>query len=406
MAEITLDDTKICIPTRLKISTFLSELQKKTKQILYLINDKEIGVFQSLNDVKRGMWRRLKPNDSIAHYYIDPETQNEYTVFSTECATKLGNFPYEGPITNQLSSQDRSAYQQSLQSMRPPVRSSVQSSSLQQPIPSLHPFQQTQTTTLQSTGQAQGSVQGSVQGPVQGPAFQGAVQGQSYGQSQQLMMSSYPPYGNFGYQKYPVEQRQPPPSEPSQPKMNSKSIENMNRIMAFQRQQMAPPPSEQPMVNQWFNSYDHQVQPHPQQPLEHTYPTFQNHFTYPQQQVYPQQGQGQQVTQNLGQQNLAPQNLGSVQGTMQGSVQGTMQGTMQGSVQGAQPQNLFPQFPPSVNRQETSVMNKSVMSAKSYSKPEDPFKYFPPGSRKKPETGAQKLVQNVTPQIVESKFSA
>jgi hypothetical protein len=394
MAEITLDDTKICIPTRLKIATFLSELQKKTKQILYLINDKEIGIFQSLNDVKRGMWRRLKPNDSIAFYYIDPETQNEYTIFSSECATKLGNFPYEGPVATQLSSQDRSAYQQSLQSMRPPVRPSLQSSSLQQPIPSLQSFPQTQNTSLQ----------GNSHGPLQGSS----LQGQSYGQPQQPLTSN--PYVNFGYQKYQVDQTQQS-SESSQPKMNSKSIENMNRIMAFQRQQMAPPSSEQSMVNQWFNQYEPQVQQQPyqnipqqqqytQQPYDHNYPTFQNHFNYPQQQVYhPQQNL---IQQSLGQQNLSQQNIPSHNTLSTQTPQVTPQniGTQQPIVS----QNLFPR---SVNRQETSVMNQSVVSAKSYSKPEDTFKYFPPGSRKKPpETGPQKAVQNVMPQTVESKFSA
>jgi hypothetical protein len=98
MAEITLDDNKIAIPNRLKVSTFLSELQKKTKQqYLYLINDKEVGVFQSLNEAKKGMWRKYKPSDEICHYYIDPDTMNEYTVFSEELSKKIGSFPYEGP---------------------------------------------------------------------------------------------------------------------------------------------------------------------------------------------------------------------------------------------------------------------------------------------------------------------
>jgi hypothetical protein len=382
MAEITLDDNKICIPTRLKIATFLSELQKKTKQIIYLINDKEIGIFQSLNDVKRGMWRRLKPNDTIAHYYIDPETQNEYTIFSPECANKLGNFPYEGPIS-QLSAQDRSAYQQSIQTTRPQIRNQTPSSSLQQPIQSLQqPIQSLQQPMIQNV--------------------------QSYSQNQ---------FANVGYQKYPPEQRlQQTPSDQQQ-KMNSKSIQNMNRIAAFQKQQMAPP---EPTTNQWFNNFDMN---HQELYSKNGYPSTPQFQNQPQQTNYP-------TTQQF--QNPTPQTNYSVTQQFQNQPQQTNYSVTQ-QFQNQPQQTNYPvtqqfQNPQSVvnpsygvNRQ-VSTVNQSAIGSNSQMISDmdlkDPMKYFPPGTRKKLlnesrlPTGQEKIptarqqTRNVTPQILESKFSA
>ena len=387
MAEIILDDNKLCIPTRLKIATFLSEFQKKTKQIIYLINDKEIGIFGSLNDVKRGMWRRLKPNDSIAYYYIDPETQNEYTIFSSECANKLGNFPYEGPdirnsSVNTVQSQDRSAYQQSVQTMRPPIRSLTPSSSLQAPIQSVPPPMAQQISYQPPTVQNQ--------------------------------------FMNVGYQKYPIEQR--PQPDPQQ-KMNSKSIQNMNRIMAFQKQQMAPP---EPTMNQWFNNdMDHSMRFNPQEmyPSSQSYSSFQNinPSTYPQQNInpstYPQQNiiQSSYPQQNINpttypqQQNINPTSYPNPQQNVQQSTQ-SYNVNRQSSLlkQSTVPSAIHSVVVPSVTNRTVSSTSDSDFR--------DPMKYFPPGTRKNPNTngGTENGTkirdpvrqQNVIPQTVESKFSA
>jgi hypothetical protein len=95
MAEIILDNTKISVPKRLGILSFLSEIQKKCKQYIYVINGKEICVLQSLDQIQRGMWKRYKLPDIYGYYYIEPETSNEIILFSEQFANKLGSFPYE-----------------------------------------------------------------------------------------------------------------------------------------------------------------------------------------------------------------------------------------------------------------------------------------------------------------------
>lgn len=441
MAEIVFDDNKLCIPNRLRVSTFLSELQKKTKQIIYLINDKEVGIFQSLEEVKKGMWRRLKPNDDIAHYYIDPETQNEYTIFSNDCANKLGNFPYEG--TTRVQSQtnpDRSmSYQQTIQSVASQPRQLHPS--LQQPIV----YQQQNPSGFQQIH----------------PQFQ--QENQQFQQENPSLQ-----YRPVGYQKYP--EPQPTQMKNTQQRMNPKSIQNLNRILAFQRQQNNPP---EPSVNQWFNNPE--SIPPPSSQVNHYNPytpnqTFQNQqfSTNPQLsfgtgQQNPQLSFGlNQQTSHLGQ--PIPQNIqqtsqfGTTQQTPQLVRQMPMNyqqeynpqtssypqnGQQRMNYQQNVPQKSFNYQPSSQtsihyqqnvpnpeNRQPTQetrpqptysqqntyprnmnypsmINDNSIMSAQTVQSIQtdrngqgrDPMKYFPPGTRKTQN-------QNVQPQIVETKFTA
>jgi hypothetical protein len=437
MAEIILDDTKICIPNRLKIATFISEIQKKTKQIIYLINEKEVGVFQSLGEVKRGMWRRLKPSDSIAHYYIDPETQNEYTVFSSECANKLGNFPYEGP-TNINQNQERSAaYQQSIQTIRPPIRQG------QPPVENLQGYPSLQQTIQQGHPSLQQPITAqplSYQNGQSSQTTQGFVGGSN---------GSFPsyPFMNVGYQKY----TEPPPQTNPQPRMSSKTLQNINRIAAFQRQQMGgsgyddskgPKP---PIMNQWFSNLDTNTQEKFQN-LFSTNNHYQNNLTtYPQNYSYPPpvsstitQPSYQSVLPN----NFQPQpNIQSTQGFQPQPNQGFQPQTQfqpQPNIQSNQSFQPQTQFQPQqstqgFNKPQSSYVPPHVMSVYASSIPEDEtirrtsfprgqgaqgqgtqgqgaqggqgqvdkdgFRYFPPGRPKK-------SVQNVAPQTVESKFTA
>jgi hypothetical protein len=440
MAEILLDDNKICIPNRLKISTFLSELQKKTKQIIYLINDKEIGVFQSVTDVKRGMWRRLKPSDGIAHYYIDPETQNEYTIFSEECANKLGSFPYEGPNKLQLStSQDKSVmYQQTIQSTRPPMRPQS-NPSLQQPVP--NSFQQSNPSLQQPVPNSFQQSIPSLQQPVPNsfqqfnPSLQQPIPNsfQQFNPSlQQPIPNSFqqpnPMYQiqNFGYQK-PQEQSKQNTNIGN--KMNSKTLQNMNRILAYQKHSN---PSE-PTQPQWFSNLDanslsgsrlrgpelgdnHQTT-YPSMYTPQTSYTNQSNYSQP---MYPNQ---QLVYQNQSNYTSQPMYPGQINPNYEQQMS-----TTNGPMVNGPATNITMTNRSVANRSVAngSVANGSVANGSvangSVARPasnkpvipmssvqsvqisqedlKDPMKYFPPGTRKRQQN------QNVAPQTVSSKLSA
>ena len=383
MAEIELDNNKICIPNRLKISTFLAELQKKTKQVIYLINDKEIGIFQSLNEIKRGMWRKLKPNDSICYFYIDPQTQNEYTVFSEECATKLGSFPYEGPTrphsdrsqtprpipssSQSFQQSTNSSLQQAIPSYQPnnlqqPIPSSYQSNNLQQAIPSS--YQTNQQSTFNPTFQQPN------------PLFQ---QGMEQFRNNNNRFSSS------------VTTQQ---SQPSQPQMNSKTLANMNRISNYTQRHMNQQQSE-PQINPWS-------QQNKEQPF--SYPSQTQQF-YTHQQYTPNQPQQAPPTPSY-----VPQNYSTVPvtGPVPGPVSGPVSVTQQQQVLPNQLYNYSGNIHSHVPSQQPFVSTvenvaQSVMTAQSVSKTsnqstKDPMKYFPPGTRKRN--------QNVAPKQVETKFSA
>ena len=398
MAEIVLDDNKICVPTRLKVLTFLSELQKKTKQIIYLINEKEIGIFESLNDVKRGMWRRLKPTDGIAYYYIDPDTQNEYTLFLEECAIKLGNFPYE--IPNRVPQQ---AYTRSTPST---IDQSATYQSYQQTLPSYRPLPSKMTSNSFQATQMSNNLQAPIpQTPlnIPQPHVQPHVQPQSYPnfdtQSSGQQNQYHPIFQKYNddkttnlYSMYQNLLQTPPPppqqtqNQPQQQYMSNKSIQNLNRIMAYtQKQQLNYSEPPQPVVNNWTSSMDQQTSQYnpmtsQQFNVQSQYNGQPNMYNPPLQQTSynPPAPIPQYNPQTSYQQPSQPMNFESTQPRMSAiSTTSTVNGN-----------------------EPNGTRTNPVVDGK-----RDQFKYFPPGQRKKPATSGAPP-QNVAPQIVETKFSA
>lgn len=99
MTEIQFSSEIIPLPKTTKIEIFLQELQKRTTNgcIFYLIDRKEIGVFQSMDEIKTGLFKRLKPSDSLGHYFYDTEKDHEIVIFHDKASEKIGNFPLDRP---------------------------------------------------------------------------------------------------------------------------------------------------------------------------------------------------------------------------------------------------------------------------------------------------------------------
>lgn len=286
MAEITLDDTKIAVPKRLSITTFLAEIQKKTKQFLYLINEKEVGIFQSINDVRRGMWKKLKPSDEICHYYIDSETEIEYIVFSEELAKKIGSFPYENlsrktQETKNVQQQQvysSQPFQQSLptsllsglnpnqisqssvlfqtQNLQPPITSDFSlfnqqqqqqqqqpQQSINQQYPQYNPFLQNNFIPQQQSYPSINEIPRynniDLNDTIQ--HFANLIQSnQTQSYSSQQNLTNQNPNQGFGFYSQHQNQSQTQNNNSSnnnQPRMSSKSLQNLNRIQAFLKQQ-------------------------------------------------------------------------------------------------------------------------------------------------------------------------
>jgi hypothetical protein len=165
---------------------------------------------------------------------------------------------------------------------------------------------------------------------------------------------------------------------------------------------MAPP---EPTVNQWFshltstNNLD----------MNHTqdiYPSIQQNIYPTTTQTYNQNYP--QVPQTLTQ-NYPIQNQAMIQNYPQNQPQNINRQTI------SLPTTTQVTPTPQVTGTQINGPNRSAMPIKSQVESDsdfrDPMKYFPPGSRKK-QTGpvqtsqGQRQLQNVAPQIVESKFSA
>lgn len=133
MTELQFSNELIPLPRTLKIELFVQELQKKITNgvILYLIDRKEIGFFDKIEDIKTGLWKRLKPSDAFGHYFYDTEKDNEIIIFSDEASAKLGNFPLDRPTKKGFGFDP--------------------SKSLQNPIPPVIPQQQPVKNTQKSS---------------------------------------------------------------------------------------------------------------------------------------------------------------------------------------------------------------------------------------------------------------
>ena len=232
MATIVLDDPKISIPKRLKILSFLAEIQKKApQQYIYVINEKEVAVFTNVNEIKKGMWRRYKLPDIHGYYYIDPETQNEITLFSEEFANKLGTFPYEGPplkkeplVNPNYSATLPSALQSTLQSTLPSTLTSGMQGSA---IPS--------ALKLSNMGNNPNAYQATIKS-LQLSALQPPVVAAPLSAPPTSSFTPFMPYSNSLYSR--GQQNQNNNSQQQQQSttsyMSARSIDNLNRILSFQ----------------------------------------------------------------------------------------------------------------------------------------------------------------------------
>jgi hypothetical protein len=86
------DQTKIKINKRIKLETFIHEMQKKTKQILCLLNNNEILILD-IDQISNGMWKKYKDDDSDCYHYLDEDNNEHIKIFSEEANTKLGSVP-------------------------------------------------------------------------------------------------------------------------------------------------------------------------------------------------------------------------------------------------------------------------------------------------------------------------
>lgn len=260
MAEIALDDARIFIPKRLKLISFVAELQKKTQNaFLYVVNEKELGVFQNLSEVKRGMWRRLKLPDLYGHYYIDPDSLSEFIVFSEELVNKLGTFPYEGPLNKNLPSVKPGPLVNKAQALRTMVTSALQQSQSTNPINMGAQNTITQQPTVPVTQQNPfQTLTGGTSGlQILSPSLQAPITSLSFSQNQSYPSQNiYNPSQNFG-QGY----SQPQLPQSNNTKMNYKSVENMNRILNFRAQSAPQQTLEMQPNSTWNNSYQNLILP-------------------------------------------------------------------------------------------------------------------------------------------------
>jgi len=231
----------------------------------------------------------------------------------------------------------------------------------------------------------------------------------------------------MGYQK-PAEAYSSSQSTNAQSRMNSKTLQNMNRISNYQRQQMNPNgprtsmnvydnPS-QPSTNQWFSNFDMNRNLNTQD----IYPSFQmnmqNQNVSNFNQSIPTSNFNQSIPTSNYNQSIPPTNFNqsiptsnfnqSVPPTNYNQSIPTSnynQSVPTSNYNQSIPPTNFNQSIPTSNynqsiphsaiasvRTTQSVQTGDVIDSK------DPMKYFPPGTRKK--------TQNVPPQTVESKFSA
>jgi hypothetical protein len=287
MIDIVLDNNVISIPERLKVYKFFHELQMKIKEYIYITNEGDIGFFQNLNDVKKGMWRKTRNNDLNGYYfYIDPTTRIEYTIFSEELSQKLGNFPYEPPSTQSQGGQG--AQGQGAQGQGAQRAQQSQESQGAQPRPvQTRAYQQ----TIQSAPQPQQIVQPQQILQNQQIIRPQQLRGQQIIQPQAMNVPQI--VRNDPLQADPLTQRVPiyPKLNPenmilnnfmnqstSQPQMNipftsqnnilnqyisnpnlqnqlgmnPKSIQNLNRIAAYNSRQNVQDPST--MLNNWMSN--------------------------------------------------------------------------------------------------------------------------------------------------------
>ena len=216
MAEIILDNNRIDLSTNhLKLYSFLAELQKKTKQYIYLVNNNEIGVFDNLDNVKKGMWRRFKTHDSAnnTYFYIDQDTHLEHTVFCSEFAIKLGNVGYEPPPKPKISPNQSSVPTQTPTQSAGPVASASM----------LLPEDMSFTTV--NTSRA--------------PVYP------QYNPNSMII-------GNYSFVQ-PDPQNSKKSQKISTKNMSSKSIQNLNRILAYTTSKQTDV-EQTPIVNSWMQT--------------------------------------------------------------------------------------------------------------------------------------------------------
>lgn len=216
MAEIILDNNRIDLSTNhLKLYSFLAEIQKKTKQYIYLVNNSEIGVFDNLDYVKKGMWRRFKNHDSAnnTYFYIDQETHLEHTVFSSEFAIKLGNVGYEPPPKPKISPNQSSVPTQGPPSAQAPVTTASML------LPEDMSF-----TTLNTS---------------RAPVYP------QYNPNSMII-------GNYSFVQ-PDPQNSKKSQKISTKNMSSKSIQNLNRILAYTTSKQTDV-EQTPIVNSWMQT--------------------------------------------------------------------------------------------------------------------------------------------------------
>jgi hypothetical protein len=444
MAEIVLDDTKIAVPKKLKILSFLAEIQKKApNQFLYVVNDKDICIFENLDQVRKGMWRRYKLPDIYGHYYIDPENLNEIIVFSEDLANKLGSFPYEGPpLPSKQVPQSDNPF---------PTQSMVQKQNVMQRF-------QTQQSSVVPSVVAQNSVQPSAFQstiPTTLPSISQAIQQSALQAPVTPMPLSPPPQ----MQQYSYNNSLSTTNTSNNQHMNPKSIDNLNRILSYQQsiqnnnRTMNFVEQQQKLFQNWNNntiqnitqtpyqnqpqqavaqnngafysnmSAQPQFQPQPQpQPQAQNNGAFysnvpsQTNTNYPSLIYTPQSSSFAQTTQLTNPQQTNPQ-LTNPQPTNQPTS--FMQNTQVVSQPNLSKQKTVQTQPtPLTNRPSAQKMYQNANSL--YEKSEKPgdekTKYFPAYQKKKstaPGPAPNRSLQiqnssmsNVAPQTVQSQFTA
>jgi hypothetical protein len=88
------EQTKIKIPPRMKIESFMNQMQKKTKQILCLLNNNEVLILD-IDQISYGMWKKWKEDEVDCFYYIDEDKNEHIKIFSSEANNKLGSIPLQ-----------------------------------------------------------------------------------------------------------------------------------------------------------------------------------------------------------------------------------------------------------------------------------------------------------------------
>jgi hypothetical protein len=184
------DQTKIKIPPRMKIETFMNQMQKKTKQILCLLNNNEV-LIMDLEQLSHGLWKKWKEDDTDCFHYIDEDKNEHIKIFSEEANKKLGSIPIQ-TTTSHISEKDEGLeikqYKNKFEEFmnHPSIQTPIPMVNYQQqPIPPPNPYlfnnknkkESQKIANMQKFNQIQNQIQNPMQNQIQNP-IQNSMQNQ------------------------------------------------------------------------------------------------------------------------------------------------------------------------------------------------------------------------------------